>query len=98
MNNNNTTNIQESKICIQCMTFYANSKLGNMCSKCFSDKNTNCIPDSISNQTKLIFEEKKIPTPKINEIKNLFKDEKKENNEIKEDNIKPQKPIQVIFD
>ena len=49
MNNNNTTNIQESKICCQCMTFYANPKFGSFCSKCYKDKK----PEMEQNSTKI---------------------------------------------
>ena len=35
MNNNSNTNIQESKICGKCMTFYANPDKNNFCSGCY---------------------------------------------------------------
>ena len=45
---NNNTNIQESKICGKCMTFYANPDKNNFCSGCYkkidSDSSVEDVP------------------------------------------------------
>ena len=93
MNPNTNTNIQETKTCVKCMTFYANPKLGNFCSKCFSEIESDKIEmfppqiDPSQNQTKIEIEKilpVEIEKPESIEklAKELFKEE-------------PSKPVQV---
>jgi hypothetical protein len=97
MQNNNTTNFQESKFCSNCINFYANPKLGNLCSKCFNEtKKTSLTKPMIltPNQTNFL---ESTPKQEINEIKKLNKTE--ENLKIEEKELKPEisKPIQVSY-
>lgn len=86
MNNNNTSNIQEPKICIQCMTFYANPKLGDWCSKCFHDRQS-LNPQPVK-ETKPQTQSKIVEPPK-SETKSIKETELESKPEIIE------KPIQV---
>jgi hypothetical protein len=75
MQNNNTTNFQESKFCSKCINFYANPKLGNLCSKCFNDSQKQTDSKSI---LPLVVKENILELTtngKINEIKKLTKTE-----------------------
>ena len=89
MNNNNTSNIQEPKICCQCMTFYANPKFGDFCSKCFKDKN----PIESGNQggvkNEVVGKQNEIDSKKINKIGS------EENSKEKEDKKILTRPVQV---
>ena len=68
MNNNSNKTITEPIICKGCMTFYANPKLGNFCSKCFSeqDKQEKKIKEDKSKDNDL--KEKDVPPP-ISDVK-----------------------------
>ena len=92
MNNNNTTNIQEAKICCQCMTFYANPKFGEFCSKCFSERKSSIDENSLKVETEMKIQT--IEPPKTNENvlkQELIEKEKEVEIEIEKDS----RPIQV---
>ena len=96
MQNNNTTNFQDSKFCSNCSNFYANPKLGNLCSKCFNDTQKKNVPTPVIHNPNQINILETSPKNEINEIKKLTKTEeslKKEEIELKEP---ISKPIQVI--
>ena len=98
MNNNNTTNIQESKICSLCMTFYANPKLGNFCSKCYNDNKANKIankdlksePTVIKDEKLVLSETKQENAPIKTEDTTLTKEEP-----VKEEKTRPKQVIDL---
>ena len=90
MNNNNTTNIQEAKICCQCMTFYANPKFGEFCSKCYGERKPSIDENSIKIE---VPKSQTIEPPKTNENEIPLK--KEELNEKESEIKKESRPIQV---